>query len=92
MVKKVVAKKPAVKAAEPAKGKEKVTKESILVKLLSGKESYTLAEIIKKVGYSEASAKMYTQQGYLDRKEKPFKVVISQKGKDQAFRYEAKKK
>jgi hypothetical protein len=60
--------------------------------LLSGKESFTLAEIISKVGYAENSAKMYVNQAYLDRKEKPFKVIVSKKGKEEVYRYEARKK
>ncbi|MCQ9207656.1 MAG: hypothetical protein NG740_07240 [Omnitrophica bacterium] len=73
-----------------AKKEVKVTKESKLVKLLSGKELYTLKEIIAKTGFAAASAKMYTSAEYLKRKNKPYKVVESKKGKDTAYRFKIK--
>lgn len=92
--KKVVIKKAAKK--EPVKETTTVpvkeTKESKLVKLLSGKEAFTAEEVMKKTGFSAASANMYLSQAYLDRKEKPYKVIIEAKGGKQAFRYEAKGK
>ena len=84
MKKKVVIEKGA------AKGEVKETKESRLVKLLSGKESYTLKEIVAKTGFAAASAKMYTNAEYLKRKGKPYKVVEGLKDKEQAFRLEAR--
>lgn len=67
------------------------SKESKLIKLLSGKKAYTHKEIVKYTGYAKASVDMYLSQGYLDRKAKPFKVVETSKGKDKLYRYEPKK-
>ena len=70
---------------------KKESKESKLIELLSGTKSYTRKEVIKQTGYSEASVDMYLSQGYLDRKNKPFKVVESLIAGCKAFRYEPKK-
>lgn len=67
------------------------TKESILIKLLSGKKSYTHKQIVEATSYSKASVDMYLSQGYLDRKAKPFSVIESKIGKDKAYRYESRK-
>lgn len=88
--KKVVAKRAAKKAQATAPAKE--TKESVLLKLLSGKELYTAAEVAKKTGFSPASTNMYLSQAYLDRKNKPYKIVAGTKGNKPAFRYIAKGK
>ena len=92
--KKVVIKKAAKKepVKEIAVTPIKETKESKLVKLLSGKEAYTAEEVMKKTGFSAASANMYLSQSYLDRKGKPYKVIIEAKGGKQAFRYTIKGK
>jgi hypothetical protein len=69
----------------------KVSKESRLVKLLSGEKFYTVAEIVKAVGFAKASAGLYVTQSYLDRKGKPYKVVVgATKTKVPTYRYEAK--
>ena len=67
------------------------TKGSKLLKLLSGKEVFTVAEIMAKSGSAEASVRMYVSQGYLDRKNMPYTVVIAQKKGKEAYRLEAKK-
>ena len=81
--------KKAPKAAQPAKGE---TKESKLVGLLLGKTAYTVKQIMDKTGFSMASAGMYISQSYLDRKNKPYKVVVSENGMQKTYRYEARKK
>jgi hypothetical protein len=92
MVKKTVAKKTKiVAAAKTNKAAGGETKESKLVKLLSGKEMFTLDEIVKRTGFAQASAKMYVSQDYLDRKGKPYKVVVGKKGGKEAYRMEIKK-
>jgi hypothetical protein len=87
MVVKIKAKEPKVAKAE-TKPEVKETKEGKLVKLLSGKESFTLKEIVARTGFAEASAKMYVNQEYLRRKGKPYKVVTGKKGKEDAYRFE----
>ncbi len=88
--KKLVVKK-AVKKAQTA-APVKVTKESVLLKLLSGKELHTAVEVAKKTGFSPASTNMYLSQSYLDRKNKPYKIVTGTKGSKPAFRYITKGK
>jgi len=90
MVVKKAVKKGQAKAQAAAPVKE--TKESMLLKLLLGKELCTAKEIIKKTGFSQASLNMYLSQAYLDRKNKPYKIVAGTKGKEPAFRYVAKGK
>jgi hypothetical protein len=90
MVKKEAKKMKVVKAVvKREKGGE--TKESKLVKLLSGKEMFTVDEIVAKTGFAPASAKMYVSQDYLDRKEKPYRVVVGKKSAIIAYRLEVKK-
>jgi hypothetical protein len=67
------------------------TKGSKLLKLLSGKEVFTVAEIMTETGSAEASVKMYVSQGYLDRKNIPYTVIIAQKKGKEAYRLETKK-
>ncbi|NQT22352.1 MAG: hypothetical protein HQ579_02820 [Candidatus Omnitrophica bacterium] len=90
VAKKIVVKKVVKKGQAKAPIKE--TKESALLKLLLGKELHTAKEIIKKTGFSQASLNMYLSQAYLDRKNKPYKIVAGTKGKEPAFRYVAKGK
>ncbi len=90
MVKKEEKKMKVVKAVvKREKGGE--TKESKLVKLLSGKEMFTIDEIMVKTGFALASAKMYVSQDYLDRKKKPYKIFVGKKGVLAAYRLEVKK-
>ncbi len=93
-----MAKKAKIKEEKTAKRKQAAkrepggeTKESKLVKLLSGKEMYTLDEIVRRTGFAVASAKMYVSQDYLNRKEKPYKVIVGKKGGKEAYRMETKK-
>ena len=67
------------------------TKESKLIKLLSGKKSYSHDEIVKHSGYAIASVNMYLSQGYLDRKSKPYRVIETWAGKKRMYRYEPRK-
>ena len=90
MTKKAIIKK--TEETKAASKPAKVTKESKLVELLSGKTAYTTAEVMKKTGFSATSAGMYLSQSYLDRKEKPYKLIVETKGGKQVFRYEIKGK
>ncbi len=87
MAKKAVVKKTkTVITATKAKEVGGETKESKLIKLLSGKDLYTLDEIIRHTGFAQASAKMYVSNDYLKRKDKPYKVVTGKKGGKEAYR------
>jgi hypothetical protein len=91
MAKKIVIKKGKDKKPTVKREAGGETKESKLVKLLSGKEMFTLDEIVSKTGFAPASAKMYVSQDYLDRKEKPYKIFVGKKGSKEAYRMEVRK-
>lgn len=66
------------------------TKESKLIKLLTDGKFHTLEEITSVSGYAKGSVKMMLTQGFLDLKEKPYKIVKGEHDGKLAFKYEAK--
>lgn len=80
------AKKAVLKKAAAKKGPAKESNESKIVRLLKS-GAHTVKEIVKAVGCAEASARMYVSQGYLKAKGKPYKVTVSDKAGEKAYKY-----
>jgi glutathione synthase/RimK-type ligase-like ATP-grasp enzyme len=68
------------------------TKKGKIVGLLMDGKGYTVAQLIKQSGSSEASVRMYIAQSYLDRKKEPYKVIIQGEGDKATYKYIGKKK
>ena len=81
-----MAKKAVVKKAVAKKAVVKESNEVRIVKLLKSGAN-TVKEIVKAIGCAEASARMYVSQGYLKAKGKPYKVTVSDKKGEKAYKY-----
>ncbi len=68
------------------KGPQEGSNESRIVALLKS-GAHTVREIVKAVGCAEASARMNGSRGYLRAKGKHWKVTVSEKGGEKAYKY-----